>query len=200
MSCVVQLKRCMYKCYFCGENHTCRECPLEAEMAPILKKKVGMLMEHYIANNFLCPQCNKNSLDVIGNHSPSLDILCRECSKKIEVKSKCLSVNHLPEDIKLPHGNYHDFINRIDNGLDLFVVIYGVDRIKKKLKIREVLNIPTILLKNPTIIEIVKRNDNNLSTILIKDRLSLNQLDIPNKDKTIDFGNEISEYLRNTKK
>jgi hypothetical protein len=136
-------------------------------------------------------------LDVIGNHSPSLDIVCRECSKKIEVKSKCLSVNNLPNDIRLPHGSYHDFINRIDNGLDLFVVIYGVDRVKKTLKIREVLNIPTIFLKNSNIIEIVKRNDNNLSTILIKNRLSLNQLDIPNKDKSIYFGDDIREYLRN---
>lgn len=197
MSSVVHLKKCMYKCYFCSENHTCRECPLEAEMAPVLKKKIGMLMEHYIANNFVCPQCDKNTLNVIGNHSPSLDIVCRECSKKIEVKSKCLSVNNLPNDIRLPHGSYHDFINRIDNGLDLFVVIYGVDRIRKTIKIREVLHVPTIILKNYNTIEIVKRNDNNLSTILIKNRLSLNQLDIPNKDKTIDFGDDIIQYLRN---
>lgn len=197
MSCLFHKKKCMYKCYFCSENHTCRECPLEAEMAPILKKKVGTLMEHYIANNFLCPECNKNTLNVIGNNSPSLDIVCKECSKKIEVKSKCLSVNHLPNDIRLHHGSYYDFMNRLDNGLDLFVVIYGVDRIKKILKIREVLYIPTISLKNSNTIEILKRNDNNLSTILIKDRISLKQMNIPNKDKTIDFGDEIINYLRN---
>lgn len=197
MTPVFHLKKCMYKCYFCSENHTCRDCPLEIEMAPILKKKIGMLMEHYIANNFVCPQCNKKTLNVIGNHSPSLDIICTECSKKIEVKSKCLSVNNLPNDIRLPHGSYHDFINRIDNGLDLFVVIYGVDRIKKTIKIREVLHVPTIILTNYNNIEIIKRTDNNLSTILIKDRLSLNQLDIPNKDKTIDFGDDIRHYLKN---
>ena len=204
MSCLYHTRKCISKCYFCGENHTCRECPLEAQMAPILKKKVGIMMEHYVANNFVCPDCNKSTMKVIGNHSPSLDIICSECSKKIEVKSKCLSASKIPKDIRLPHGSYLDYINRLDNGLDLFVVIYGVDRIKKLIKIREVLHATNSLLKNKEIIEVIKRQDmnsrgqpSNLSTIFIKDKDKLNFLSIPNKERFIDFSDEISKFLGN---
>lgn len=195
MSCVYHKKACINKCYFCGENHTCRECPLEAMMAPILKKKVGILMEHYVANNFHCPQCSGSNMKVIGNHSPSLDIICSDCNKKIEVKSKCLSVNNLPSDIRLPHGNYSDYLNRLNDGLDLIVVIYGVDRSKKLIKIREVLHASTQMLNNKSIISVEKRTDNNLSTILIKNRNCLINLSIPSKDRIIDFSSEIYPYI-----
>lgn len=202
MSCLYHSRKCISKCYFCGEDHTCRECPLEAQMAPILKKKVGIMMEHYVANNFVCPNCSSSTLKVIGNHSPSLDIICSECSKKIEVKSKCLSANKLPKDIRLPHGSYPDYINRLDNGLDLFVVIYGVDRIKKLIKIREVLHATNIHLRNPNIVEVIKRQDSstsNLSTIFIKDKDKLNLLQVPQKDKFIDFSDEITKFLEHSK-
>ena len=99
-------------CHFCGKNHTFKNCLLENEMASFFKKKVGSLMEYYIANNFNCPYCNKKELCVINNNSPSLDIICN-CGKKIEVKSKCLSVINLPNNIFLNHGSYIDYINRV---------------------------------------------------------------------------------------
>ena len=80
-------------CYFCGGNHACRDCPIEKKIAPILKKKVGNEMEHYVALNCSCPCCRNKTLHVIGNHSPSLDIIClnQRCGRKFEIKSKCLS-------------------------------------------------------------------------------------------------------------
>jgi hypothetical protein len=193
MSCIYHNKKCIQKCYFCGEGHTCRDCPLEMEMAPILKKKVGTMMEHYVANNFSCPTCNKKEMKVIGNHSPSLDLVC-SCGKKIEVKSKCLSVSKLPNDINLPHGSYVDYVNRLKNGLDLFIVIYGVDRIKKIIKIREVLYAPYRMLMNESVIQVIQRTDNGLSTIFVKDRTKLVNMSVPTIDRTIDFRNEVELF------
>jgi transcription elongation factor Elf1 len=162
-------------------------------MAPILKKKVGTMMEHYVANNFTCPSCNKKDLRVIGNHSPSLDIVC-SCGKKIEVKSKCLSVSKLPVDINLPHGSYVDYVNRLKGGLDLFIVIYGVDRVKKFIKIREVLYATHTMLTDGSNIRVIKRDDNGLSTITVKDRTKLNLLPVPMSDKTIDFSGDVEDF------
>lgn len=181
------------KCNFCNKEHSCRDCPLEQQIAPILKAKVGILMEHYIANNFTCPSCNKKKLQVIGNNSPSLDIVCY-CGNKIEVKSKCLSISKLPNDIQLPHGNYNEYINRLKYGLELFIIIYGVDRINKIIKIREILHANHSMLLNQNIINVIKRNDNTRSTIMVKNRTKLNMLSVPNTDKIIDFSNEIKNY------
>jgi hypothetical protein len=193
MACLHHNKKCIQKCYFCGEDHTCRDCPLELQMAPVLKKKVGTMMEHYVANNFTCPSCNKKDLRVIGNHSPSLDIVCK-CGKKIEVKSKCLSISKLPTDIMLPHGSYIDYVNRLKGGLDLFIIIYGVDRIKKIIKIREVLYATHTMLTDGSNINVIKRNDNGLSTITIKDRTKLNILPVPISDRTIDFSGDVEDF------
>jgi hypothetical protein len=163
------------------------------QMAPILKKKVGTMMEHYVANNFRCPSCNEKDMKVIGNHSPSLDIVC-SCGKKIEVKSKCLSVHKLPTDINLPHGSYVDYINRVQKGLDLFVIIYGVDRVKKIIKIREVLYAPHTMLINNSVIQVLKREDNGLSTIFIKDRTKMINMNIPTSDKIIDFSGDVEHF------
>jgi hypothetical protein len=193
MSCIIHSKKCIQKCYFCGEDHTCRECPLEMKMAPILKKKVGAMMEHYVANNFYCPTCNKKEMKVIGNHSPSLDLVC-SCGKKVEVKSKCLSVSKLPNDISLPHGSYIDYVNRLKSGLDLFIVIYGVDRIKKIIKIREVLYASHNMLVKQIDIKVEQREDNGLSTIIINDRSRLVNMPVPTGDRNIDFKSDVDAY------
>jgi hypothetical protein len=162
------------KCYFCNGNHICRNCPIEASLSPIYKNKVGNMMEYYIAENFKCPECNNNSLYVLGNHTPSLDIICKCCDKKFEVKSKCLSVQKIPKDINLNHGSYNNYIIRLSEKLNLFVIIYGVDRISKNIYIREVLYANNTLLLNTNIIE-VKRN-NNCSTIIIKNKNFLKKI------------------------
>lgn len=185
------------KCYFCNGNHACRDCPLEATMAPMLRKKVGNMMEYYVADNLCCPECGyQKTLKVIGNHTPSLDIICqrKECSKKFEVKSKCLSVHKLPNDIKLPHGSFIDYKQRVKEGLNLIVIIYGVDRIRKLINIREVLYANNEDLENSSIIEVDKREDNNLSIINIKNKNYLMKLDLNADTTNITFQNDVDTF------
>lgn len=178
------------KCYFCGDSHICRDCPKEIAMAPIFKKKIGNMMEFWFANNFSCPECNNKSLNVVGNHSPSLDIICQNCNKKFEVKSKCLSINKLPDDIKLPHGSYIDFNYRLNNGLNLIVIIYGVDRINKIINIREIIYANNSNLRNKDIIKVDKKNDSNLSIININDKNKLEKLNMDTQNIFLSFKNE----------
>ena len=42
----------------------CRQCPIEAQMAPILKY-IGKIIENFMASQFACPCCNKNGLTVL---------------------------------------------------------------------------------------------------------------------------------------
>lgn len=176
------------KCYFCNGNHICRECPVEASLAPKYKNKVGIKMENYIAEDFNCPECNNKSLYVLGNHSPSLDIICKCCGKKFEVKSKCLSVDVVPKDIFLKHGSYNKYITRLSEKLNLFVIIYGVNRIKKNIYIKEVLYANNSLLLNTNVINV--KENNNYSTIFIKDKDKLRKLNF-NRNKIISFNEEI---------
>ena len=195
--CLVQNKKYnqQIKCYFCGGSHLCRECPQETLLAPILKKYIGSIMEDFIGDNFCCPSCGEKTMTVLGNHSPSLDIVCQNCHRKFEVKSKCLSVNNLPKDINLPHGNYEDYKKRQSNGLDLFVIIYKVDRINKKITIREVLySKNSEILKNDNI-KVVKRNRSHLSTISIKNRILITKMKLE-KLYQFDFSSIIDNYLQ----
>ena len=73
------------------------------------------------------------------------------------------------EDINLNHGSYNNYIKRLTEKLNLFVIIYGVDRKTKNIYIREVLYANNSLLLNNNIIE-VKRNNNNCSMISIKNK------------------------------
>ena len=126
-------------CYYCGNtNHLSRNCPLERDHSPILKEKIGNFIEHYISK-YDCPYCENNSLHVFDDNSPSLDIYCKECGQAFEVKSKCLSIKNLPDDIVMPHGSYIKFKKRVDQGISFVFVIYEVDRKKKKFTIRKVL-------------------------------------------------------------
>lgn len=162
------------KCYFCNGDHICRNCPIEASLSPIYKKKVGNMMEYYIADNFKCPECNNQSLYVLGNNTPSLDIICNFCERKFEVKSKCLSIQKIPKDINLNHGSYNNYISRLSEKLNLFVIIYGVDRITKTIYIREVLYANNSLLLNTNIIDVEKNN--KCSIIIIKNKEYLKKL------------------------
>lgn len=183
------------KCYFCNGNHVCRDCPKESAMSPILKKNVGNMMEHWIAENFKCPECNHACLNVIGNHTPSLDIICNNCSKKFEVKSKCLSINKLPNDITLPHGLHTEYVYRSNEGLNLIVIIYGVDRINKIINIREVLYADNMDLQDSKVIEVQKRENSNLSTILIKNKTKLMKLSLKTNNTILSF-KKYYEFLR----
>ena len=125
-------------CSFCNGNHNSRNCNIEQQLAPSFKKEVGIYMEEHITNNIKCPRCSSNKLYKLGNHTPSIDIVCTECKQIYEVKSKCLSVKNLPNDIFCNGGNYNEFINNIKNKeLDLIIVLYGVNREKKEILIRD---------------------------------------------------------------
>lgn len=165
------------KCYFCNGNHLCRDCPKEKMMAPYLKNLIGNTMEHWVAHNIRCPECNCNELCVLGSQLPSLDIICKSCLKKYEVKSKCLSDVVIPNNIIIMHGAYDSCIQRLDDGLGLFLIIYGIDRKRKLINIREVLYANNSILKNPSIIKIEKRQTRTcLSTIIISDRTKIQKI------------------------
>jgi hypothetical protein len=128
-------------------------------------------MEHFIANNINCPECNSNKLIVIGQHIPSLDLICNNCHKIYEVKSKCLSVKELPNNIIIKHGSYTKFLEKINNNLNLF---------KRELKItyiREVLYANNNDIKNPNILYFNKYDDYNLTTIFIDNKNKLPKLE-----------------------
>ena len=182
-----QLKK--IKCYFCGGPHLCRYCKVEKKKSPIMKKKVGKYMEKYYADNFKCIRCGSSNLIVLNNRSPSLDITCPnpECKNKLEIKSKALSCNPLPKDIKMPHGSFHHYIKRQKEGLDFAIIIYGINRITKKIKIKEIMYFLNEVM-NTRLIKIIPQKKNKLSEIIIENREDSNilKLTIP-KNNIIDF-------------
>jgi hypothetical protein len=137
---------------------------------------VGELAEICISQGISCPNCKSNSLEPYHKitNTPSLDITCSECNIKIEVKSKCLSTEVLPEDITIKHGSYNNFENKMST-LNMIILIYSVNRLEKnKLTIREILYIPSNSWNNENIK--YERREKNLTTIYIKNRLKLSNL------------------------
>ena len=178
-------------CTFChGYDHTSKECKIEKKTSKQLKLSVGNMMEYYVEQNIKCPECNCNTLCVIGNNTPSCDIICNNCTKIFEIKSKCLSCTIIPDDIIINHGHYNKFLSKIYEGLNIIIIIYSVDRYNKCITIREVLYINNILLSNYKLINISKKKDNN-TLITIKNRKLLNKLLLYNNN-TISFKDEIS--------
>jgi len=101
------------------------------------KRFIALFLEKLISKKVKCPFCNSKFYHFADN-LPSLDIKCMNCEANFEVKSKCLSVKKLPLDLTINHGNFNEFINRINN-LNLFIVIYGVNQNNETIKIREIL-------------------------------------------------------------
>lgn len=177
-------------CYYCNGNHSCRNCPIETLVAPHMKKIVGQHMEKFVANELCCPRCNNMTLGRIGNHTPSLDIICTTCSTNFEVKSKCISAEQIPTDLILNHGNYFDYIARQNNELDFIIIIYGVDRRSKIITIRKVLHVPHSTVKQKTIFKVFKKSTSTLSDIIIPDYTKL-----PDITPTLDFGYDFSDNI-----
>ena len=189
-------KKNIKKCFFCGDNHICKDCPLEVAVAPILKKFIGNIMENFIGDNYNCPHCN-GKLEVLGNHTPSLDIVCKDCNYNYEVKSKCLSIKKIPNDLQLPHGNYNEYKERQNKGLDIFIIIYGVNRLEKKINIREIYHIKNKEIINNNNITVYKRENSNLSFIQINNNKLLNKMEIKSPN-IFYFNNIIDHYLLNS--
>ena len=168
-------------CEWCNNNHISRECVYEKLCNKKIIIKVGQIMEEFIEYNFKCSQCNEYSLKRLGNNCPSTDLICSLCNKRIEIKSKCLSVDSLPNEIICKSGNYEYFKKNIEkNNLDLIVIIYGVNRIKKEINIREIYWFDNKQLHDNNIIKINKMKDSLSSYIYIKDRTILNKIYILN--------------------
>lgn len=185
------------KCEFCNGNHNCRVCPIEKVLCEVIKTKIGVYMEEFVENNIVCSECNLYSLKRFGDNRPSLDLECYICNKMIEVKSKCLSINTLPDDIQCKGGNHKQFKFNIDNNnLDLILIIYGVDRKKKTIIIREIYNIDNHILHQPDIIEITQNPESTNSLITIKDRRSLTKIKY-NEPSIISFKPWIKKLINN---
>jgi hypothetical protein len=185
-------------CWFCySTDHSCRTCPLESAIANKLRNKAGNEFEDYIADNVKCPGCLSLNLKRLNNHSPSLDIVC-SCGLKFEVKSKCLSIKELPNDIQLNHGSYIDCINRInEDSLNLILIIYGVNRIQKEIYIREILFANNIMMKDTKFIEIkpIILSNKKVSKIFIKNRNFMARMKIDTTKNIISFKEEIDNYV-----
>ena len=212
-------KKKSIKCYFCSGPHEVRYCPIEKKKSAGMKKEVGKFMENYYAENYMCMRCgssNKNhvfintnfksktcnhnilvndnccinrQLKVLNDRTPSLDIVCNGCGNRIEIKSKCLSVKHLPNDLILPHGSFSHYEKRQENGLDFVIIIYGIKRQTKQIFVREILYFKNEIITNSKdIIKISKQNKSQLSKIYIPDRLHPNIINLPlPKKKVIEF-------------
>lgn len=188
---------CNTKCSFCNGNHNSRNCNIEHYCAPIFKKEVGIYMEDHITQSLACPRCNNNKLYKLGNDTPSIDLVCTECNHIYELKSKCLSVRDLPNDLFCNGGNYIELSNNIKNKeLDIIIVLYGVNREKKEIHIREILYADNKMLndKYSKNIIISKKNDNYLSAIEIKNKDKLKKLHI--KNTYLSFKNLYDEMIK----
>lgn len=186
------------KCFTCHGNHNSRDCPIEQQLSGQLKKLIGIKMERIIGNSVCCPKCKKHTLTVLGNNSPSLDIVCSTCHKKIECKSKCLSINQLPQDIVLNHGSYKSYIKRQNDGLDFIIIIYGIDRKSKTIKIRKVLYANNSYIKTNNNF-IVKQNKSSHSTIYINNHLHLQNLPF-NGPKIISYKSTFDRLVKGLRK
>ena len=185
-------------CHYCNGNHSCRNCPIESLVAPHMKKIVGKHMESFVANELECPRCHNMTLQLLGNHSPSLDIVCNHCETNFEVKSKCISANTIPNDLILNHGNYFDYLNRQESGLDFIAIIYGVDRKTKVITIRKVFHIPNEMILEKKDFKIVKKTNSTLSDIIIPNNTVLPNI-TPKMQYSYDFADSIIDIINTNK-
>lgn len=185
-------------CHFCGGSHNCRVCPIEKTVAPKLKKIIGKKMEQYVSL-LSCPCCRKKNLYLLNDNSPSLDIICinKNCGKKFEVKSKCLSCTDLPNDLQINHGNYEYYLKRQREGLDFIVVIYKVDRINKISTIRKVIHIPDNDIKTHSNFQVIQKN--RYCEIQIKDHTKYNGIIYKYSPPQLSFKNDIKQILQKSK-
>lgn len=190
---MAQSRKKQIKCYYCHGNHSCRQCPVEFIVAPYMKQIIGIHMETFVANKLKCPRCNK-TLHLVGNHSPSLDIICNHCKTNFEVKSKCISAPKIPKDLILNHGNYFDYVHRQDSGLDFIIIIYGVDRTTKTITIRKVFHVPDKMVQQKIHFNVVKKTNSSMSDIIIPNNEILVNI-TPNHPYSYDFTNNINQII-----
>jgi hypothetical protein len=183
-------------CNWCGENHTSRQCNNENMIKLELKVRVGSVIEEFVEKCIQCPRCSKTEggFHRLGNNTPSLDIECKNCGLQVEVKSKCLSVNVLPNQIHCKAGNYYSLIKNIHfNNLNMIIIIYSADRKTKEITIKEAIWIDNYHLQTQTNITIDNIEDSRLSKINILDRNFFPRLSFD--IRKISFESYIATYL-----
>ncbi len=185
-------------CEYCNKSHNSRECPLEQRLAPFMRKIVGMYMEQFVADEIYCPRCNYKSLKPLGTHAPSLDIICSMCCAKYEIKSKCMSSAKLPKDLVFNHGNYNDYVNRQNNGLDIILILYKVCRKTKVIKIRHVFYAKNEDIINNKYLKVIKKKDTSLSQIIVPDHTKIPEI-IFNQKFCYDFSDNINAIISTVK-
>jgi hypothetical protein len=187
-------------CDYCNNSHTSKECKLEKLVAPLMRKIVGMYMEHFVANEVLCPRCNNKTLETLGTHAPSLDLICNSCNTKFEIKSKCMSAKVLPHDLVFNHGNYNDYKNRQKQGLDIMLIIYSVCRKTKIIKIRRVFWVPNEIINSTNYINVIKKTESSLSEIIVNNYKYLPEIIFNQKYAfAYDFSEQINTIINNSR-
>lgn len=193
-------------CKWCAGNHSSRNCHYEEMIKPQLKNKVGIVIEQFVEKCIQCPLCvyksgnsyninNYYSFKRLANNKPSLDIECSICGLQIEVKSKCLSIDNLPEQIYCKAGNYNSLINNIYYGeLNIIVVIYSANRITKNITIKEILWINNNILSSNTNVFINKIPHSSLCNIIIMNRHNIPKL--PFEIKNISFTSYVNSMSK----
>ncbi len=185
-------------CEYCNNYHNSRECPLEKILAPFMRKIVGMYMEQFVADEVCCPRCKNKSLEPLGTHAPSLDIICSSCNTKFEIKSKCMSSKVIPKDLVFNHGNYNDYCNRQNNGLDIILILYSVCRKTKVIKIRNVFYVSNEMINN-NYLKVLKKNNSSLSEIIVPDYHKLSEVKL-NEKFCYDFSENIDSIINASRK
>jgi len=175
-------------CKWCTGNHCSRKCQFEKLIKCELKTRVGIVMEQFVEKCIKCPRCSSIAGDYcdeetlctfnrLANNTPSLDMECRICGLHVEVKSKCLSIDNLPNQIYCKAGNYDNLINNInENQLNIFVIIYSADRITKNITIKEILWMDHSILSFKSKVLIKRIPDTKLSDITIINRNNIPKL------------------------
>jgi hypothetical protein len=167
-------------CHFCNQNHSCRDCPLEKKMSPILKEAIGHNMEYIAAHLLCCPMCGEKSLRVRGDNSASRDLDCDSCGRFFEVKSKALSYekDYIPSRLVFPHGSFYEYNKRVSEGLHIILLIYSINRKTKTIQVNEIFHVPNKILKKEIkqIVHVTQRSDSHLSYIDVKRKQSLKEI------------------------
>jgi len=126
---MIDMSNMTRQCYGCGSNdHKLSDCIKHNSQRDLRKENAGKWAENYISKHVMCQKCsNSVSLKPAELFLPSLDCFCSN-GCLYEIKSKCLSVDKMPEYIKINAGEYRTLKRRIlHEGLSIIVLFYAVD-------------------------------------------------------------------------
>ena len=159
----------MKNCYCCGSSeHLIKECPTHKAKVKYRNNDAGKWSEDRFTG-MLCPICKNGILQHAVLHTPSLDFTCLTCGKLFELKSKCLSQQNIPNDIRIIGGQYTHLMNSILNkNLNLIILIYKVNE-KENLRIERKI----IIIENNDLKSDLLNNNINIIQVKNKSKISI---------------------------